>query len=411
MYWIAAAIIRAPAIMASSPTSTQARRLAIFHSAACQRFYGRRAADASAAVQYDEARQLFRPDSQQRGSTAWRASTSNRMWTYEDRSAPETWECSSGRTGREPFVLPVWVRTAQRAVKAFVAPGAEWLAPAVWKAGTTSLNVALSRLTPYCRDAVHSGLSPPCAQTRELHSHRPGPRDWPAAPRSKGPDGRCSRASAANGCARIGTFAAAPHSKIFAFVRDPVDRFVGTALAALSGPINNCSRNWYFGRVCPHTLPTIRELASKLLRGFPQQQSTLPLPDHWLTQAYFLSATDFSGAPLRYSLLGKLETMRDDMQLLLGMLGEGAAGDGGVGGGGGGGGGSGGATTNLSRLEHINQSGAGWKKKQVRALVEKDAEIMAAVCTIYAQDFACFDYPLPPICTSAAGAGRHRPSR
>ena len=192
-------------------------------------------------------------------------------------------------------------------------------------------------------------------------------------------------------------------------MRDPVDRFVGTALAALSGPINNCSRNWYFGRVCPHTLPMMRELASKLLHGFPQQQSTLPLPDHWFTQAYFLSATDFHGTPLRYSLLGKLETMRDDMQLLLGMLGEGAAGDGGGGGRGcGGGGGSSGAATNLSRLEHINQSGAGWKKKQVKALVEKDAEIMAAVCTIYAQDFACFDYPLPPICARAR-AGPHIP--
>ena len=212
--------------------------------------------------------------------------------------APETWERISGRTGREPFVLPVWARTAQRAVKAFVAPGAKWLAPAVWKSGTTSLNVALSRLTPYCRDSVHSGLSPPCARTRELHNHRPSPRDWPAVPRSKGPDGRCSRASAANGCARMGTFAAAPHSKVFAFVRDPVDRFVGTALAALSGPINNCSRNWYFGRVCPHTLPMMRELASKLVQGFPQRQSTLPLQDHWLTQAYFLSATDFSGTPL-----------------------------------------------------------------------------------------------------------------
>ena len=41
---------------------------------------------------------------------------------------------------------------------------------------------------------------------------------------------------------------------MFAFVRDPLDRFVGTALAALRKPLNNCSNNWYQGRVCPHTL-------------------------------------------------------------------------------------------------------------------------------------------------------------
>ena len=53
---------------------------------------------------------------------------------------------------------------------------------------------------------------------------------------------------------------------------------------------------------------------------------------------------------------------------------------------------------NASSLEHINQSGAGYKKKAVRKLIENDPGVMEAVCTIYAQDFVCLGYPIPPIC-------------
>ena len=77
--------------------------------------------------------------------------------------------------------------------------------------------------------------------------------------------------------------------------------------------------------------------------------------------------------------LGKLETFRADFAELLGLLGHHAA--------------------NTSSLEHINQSGAARKKKAVRALVENDPGVMEAVCTIYAQDYVCLGYPVPPVCS------------
>jgi len=232
----------------------------------------------------------------------------------------------------------------------------------------------------YCRDAVHSGARAPlCAPAAQLHTRRPSAADWPLPWQAKARDGACkSAARGALGCARVGSFAVAPHSFVFAFVRDPLDRFVGTALAALSKPLNNCSNNWFHGRVCPHTAAMLRSLAASLLRSWPHRVSSLPLPDHWLTQSYFLAATDADGEPLGVRFLGKLETFHADFATLLGLLGHRAA--------------------NASSLEHINQSGAARKKKAVRALVENDPSVMEAVCTIYAQDYACLGYPAPQIC-------------
>ena len=100
-------------------------------------------------------------------------------------------------------------------------------------------------------------------------------------------------------------------------MRDPLDRFVATALSALREPINNCTKNWYWGRVCPHTLPLLRRLAADLLAHMPTALWKLPLGDHFLTQSYFLAATDWDGAPLNYDMVGQLETWDDDVAALL----------------------------------------------------------------------------------------------
>ena len=94
----------------------------------------------------------------------------------------------------------------------------------------------------------------------------------------------------------------------------------------------------------------LRSLSASLLRSWPHRPSSLPLPDHWLTQSYFLSATNADGEPLDVRFLGRLETFNADLAKLLRLLGHRAA--------------------NASSLEHINQSGAARKKKAVRALVE-----------------------------------------
>ncbi len=206
----------------------QQERLDTLRSPACQRYF---ASDGSAhPATYDKLRAIFRP------SAAGEALKVRRAWTYEDVVDPDSYE-RVRYPDREQFVLPVWTRTAQRAVKAFISPGGDFVAPAVWKSGTTTLNAALSRLTPYCRDAIHSGLNgaSACVPTSQLHTRRPTSAEWPRRPQGKGHDGFCrqQRSRGALGCARIGTFAASERSLVFAFARDPVDRFVGTAMAAL----------------------------------------------------------------------------------------------------------------------------------------------------------------------------------
>ena len=144
----------------------QQERLDTLRSPACQRYF---ASDGSAhPATYDKLRAIFRP------SAAGEALKVRRAWTYEDVVDPDSYE-RVRYPDRERFVLPVWTRTAQRAVKAFISPGGDFVAPAVWKSGTTTLNAALSRLTPYCRDAIHSGLNgaSACVPTSQLHTRRP----------------------------------------------------------------------------------------------------------------------------------------------------------------------------------------------------------------------------------------------
>ena len=155
--------------------TTQQQRLATLHAPACQRYYASRlAAESPHPSTFDVPRGIYRP------STTGTKMLVKRAWTLEDVVAdPDTFELVR-HPSREPFTLPIWVRhglrtswplstiqplelaaqfsrltrgrfaqtrTAQRSVKAFVGPRAEWLAPAVWKSGTTTLNAALSRLT------------------------------------------------------------------------------------------------------------------------------------------------------------------------------------------------------------------------------------------------------------------------
>ena len=111
--------------------------------------------------------------------------------------------------------------------------------------GSTSLNALLARHTSYCRDRVHAGGgAAPCVAAAAVLERRPSSAHWPRA---------CATGEGGGGCSRYGTFLhrLGDYPFTFAFVRDPLDRFVATALSALREPINNCTKNWYWGRVCP----------------------------------------------------------------------------------------------------------------------------------------------------------------
>ena len=75
-----------------------------------------------------------------------------------------------------------------RAVHLLNPLAAPLLAPAVWKCASTTLNKLLAEVTPYCRDAVHSGGytlakgHQPCVRSQDVLRGRPDPtRAWPDA--------------------------------------------------------------------------------------------------------------------------------------------------------------------------------------------------------------------------------------
>ena len=295
--------------------SHQSTALTALHSAACRQYYDNSTIAEAWLATYDASRGIYRPGPRnQLLEQQLHHATGRRFATYEDQrrvaefappKRPRHWTPDN-----EPFELPLWVRTAQRAVKVFFVPPtakAPFLAPAVWKCASTTLNKMLAESTPYCRDAVHSGgytlpSGHPCIRSRDVLRVRPE-RAWPDAVES----GSCAQTPTKHtqakrrGCARYGSFsidaARRRHVLQFAFVRDPVDRFIAAALMTLrESGLNNCTRNWFWTDPCPHALPMMRELAIRLYKHFPHGPAYLPpagTSEHWLTQSYFLSSTDF----------------------------------------------------------------------------------------------------------------------
>ena len=288
----------------------------------------------------------------------------SRPFTYEDTRLAG-W--SAPTSPASDHVLPLWVGTAQRAVKAFFEPAfgrdappddddlitilggaqrrpsmfvltpsrshfvpevyappravplgraptrerppaGQFLAPAVWKAGSTSLNALLARHTPTAATA-----STPAAAPRRASPPPPCSSGGRRARTRRVRDGRGRRAAAGTALSSTGS-ATTVHVRLRARPARPLRR---DRSPALREPINNCTKNWYWGRVCPHTLPLLRRLAADLLAHMPTALWKLPLGDHFLTQSYFLAATDWDGAPLNYDMVGQLETWDDDVAALL----------------------------------------------------------------------------------------------
>ena len=155
-------------------------------------------------------------------------------------------------------------------------------------------------------------------------------------------------------CDFAGTYAWQAASERVALVRDPITRF----LSSLSdhAPLRcdkNCSR-------------TILEPARIRLRELRQGRFEMRLfppaaTIHQYTQSYFLSGTDATGVPVKWTRITKLENAPDD------------------------------AMPDQLRLpahHHNAKPPYGHLVEMVRA----DAEIRCGICDIYRQDFVCFGY-------------------
>ena len=97
-----------------STLTSQEARLSALASPACQKFYA--SPPLTPPAWFDADAEHFRPLTTLRADVRVR-----RMWTYEDLAPAAAWE-RLGAGSSEPFVMPLWVRTAQRAVKSFFEP-------------------------------------------------------------------------------------------------------------------------------------------------------------------------------------------------------------------------------------------------------------------------------------------------
>ena len=160
----------------------------------------------------------------------------------------------------------------------------------------------------------------------------------------------------------------------FAFVRDPVERFLSGALPKRT---TLCR-----GGPCEADLRRLRDHAHSLAHNFTVRLSAPPHSIHWRTQAYFLSATDARGVPTSWDFIGKLESFEEDWRAVARVLDNATDSSAKV------------ADAGAVKLNagHDAQTRAAFRERLLRE------PMLCDVCSVYAQDFACFGYDLPAPC-------------
>ena len=190
----------------------------------------------------------------------------------------------------------------------------------------------------------------------------------------------------------------------FAFVRNPLDRFLSTFRPPPStrshpsdwardydphGSWQDCSiplgkRN--ASATCRGHIADLKSIAGHLednLRKWASGATGVQrhgLLTHALTQMYFLSGTDAHGTPLALDYIGRLESFAEDWEYVARKIG---------------------ATHFYSKPTQMND---GSVPQWLREAVESEPAIVCPLCRIYAQDYACFGYDLPPACVQDGGA-------
>uniref|UniRef100_A0A7S0N7I3 Sulfotransferase n=1 Tax=Pyramimonas obovata TaxID=1411642 RepID=A0A7S0N7I3_9CHLO len=314
------------------------------YSEACQRYYdGKVSRDVLnevkfAGVHEPTGKPLKTPSKIQRALT-WEDWALN-LTTYRKRKE-YNWE------------LPVWVRTRERSskiirldqhnLKVVVLP--------IWKSASTTLQKLLQKIGA---KGPHDGSS------FTMRGNTKAAKDCYKSP------------SMRNGTFLLKSDEYKQYLKA-SFVRDPLTRFVS-------------GYNRIFDDIPDRikALPQpyrIREVAEKVRQG-----RFLGMGEHVLTQMYFLSSTTRGGSQLEFDFIGKLEDWETDWGNFVELMGPEA-----------------------KRLFHekgVQHYGAHEQRNTQSKLQSKNEElaqdpvVQRAVCEIYAQDYVCLGYPLPPACTA-----------
>ena len=400
--------------------------LLAWRSRECQEFYAESAPRAAPpGLRFDASSGLFLPP--RRG----RSTPIKRMRTREDTLDVAHCRLRAADVGalhvpipkrvNAAFGVPIARGTVQRPGKAFVVEGSRrFIALAIEKSGLSSLGAWFANLAGegvvvrdwhlcsgealYFRRKLREVVSrlqqcAACANAsgfevaREIESLAAG---GAAGPLSRRPRGAA--------CGYASTFDAAVAGGFnFALVRDPVARF----LSALSnhGGLGACwrpegSRAYHQKGPCPDVLGqlvgTLRRLAHEPCctggrLGAKGRCELHLLPPHasihWQTQSYFLSSTDAAGAPFRWDMLARMETVGTTDDALQPALERILAATG---------------VRGNSSLPHENSK----QKKGVSSAEHADvlrrlrnhSEAMCDLCAVYGQDFTCLGYAFPPAC-------------
>ena len=188
-------------------------------------------------------------------------------------------------------------------------------------------------------------------------------------------------------CIADGTFLLPSMSTTYAFtyVRNPVARFISGIHPHGKWKVSDICNDI----PCDHVQKEILDHAERYLDndrlptsvGIVKDKVGRRLP-HWLT-IIFLSATHASGTPVAYGDVYKLEDMsgKDDTPLPPLVLGDGTR-----------------QHRARPKSNADNVGGSRNVKRLIKAWIESESRIMCPLCRVYAQDFVCLGYDIPPIC-------------
>ena len=352
----------------------------------CQHFFA--PLPAAPPARFDLAHGVYSP------GTSGRSVPSRRVTTFEDSLALSSLRHSqrdnySARATSWGISPPLALRTAARPVKVWWLPcphgppGFCGAIPFIEKSGSTTIGSIL------VSKGVNAGGGH-CVHTVLHESYL-----YIAQAMVKGSlEGRCM----------AGSFRYASQSRAgshkFAFVRDPLDRFVsGWADKGdnLGFPIALCNNHT---TLCDDSLTALRAHTAALTGRAPNSYRVAnidgdgPKAVHFYTQSYFLSATDVAGNPWRWDFIGHLESLEEDLRHvaarfpailreLPSLRAKNDASD---------------PRANDASLRAKHHALHPRTNDVIRQAVLGDPQIARDFCHIHAQDYACLGYTPPAVC-------------
>ena len=164
-------------------------------------------------------------------------------------------------------------------------------------------------------------------------------------------------------------------------VRDPLERFVSGMIP--HGELPLCAD----GVACPDRVTELVEHARTLANAsaFPWEMGG---SEHWVSQAFFLSATDDAGKLLQFDRVARLETLESDLGEIGAALGV-----------------SFDAKSFVQRMREeangvvcVNCKAGDEVERYAEALMQQSSEDVCLVCGVLAHDYECLGYEQPAAC-------------